>query len=166
MTESTKVQVNFKTGAGHDATLINIYADTPEEFTALLDFVHNNAASILATQQAVQSVGVVAESIPLASPQEQVASAGFGSGATPPQVVHPSTPAPASNGPEVISDRYGNRYTYGLADAPLLPDGRGHYVRKDWTSQNGKVLKAWVDPAKGPKPHAKGAEEAEILWIR
>lgn len=71
----------------------------------------------------------------------------------------------AVTGPEVVSDKYGNQYTYGLAEAPQLPDGRGNYVKKAWTSKAGKRLVAWVDPSKGPKPFAPGAVEAELIWI-
>lgn len=86
-----------------------------------------------------------------------------------PATVVETTTAPAaplsSTAPEVVSDKYGAQYTYGLAEAPALPDGRGYYVKKAWTSQKGKRLVAWVDPIKGPKPFPKGAAEAELIWI-
>ncbi len=71
----------------------------------------------------------------------------------------------SSTAAEVVTDKYGAQYTYGLAEAPQLPDGRGTYVKKAWTSQKGKRLVAWVDPIKGPKPFPKGAVEAELIWI-
>jgi hypothetical protein len=67
--------------------------------------------------------------------------------------------------PETVSDRYNNNYTYHHPDAPDLPDGRGKYILKEWTSKAGKRLKAWVDPVKGPKPFSPGAAEADIIWV-
>ena len=67
-------------------------------------------------------------------------------------------------GPEIENDRYGAKYTYNHPDAPALPDGRGSYVLKEWTSKQGKDLKAWVDPIKGPRPARKGEDEAPIIW--
>ena len=168
MTSDSKIQANFKTGPGFDASLINLYADSAEELDALIATVFERVPQIISLQQQLQAGGVVAAALPVAAEQPVQASA------APPNVVQfpqaqtysaPAVPA-APTGPEVISDRYGNRYTYGLADAPPLPDGRGYYIRKDWTSQKGSVLKAWVDPAKGPKPAQAGAVEAELIWIK
>jgi hypothetical protein len=157
-TENTKIQVNFKTGAGHDAALINVYADDKDDLVAQLDALTEAHAHILAVKQLLQAGQIVSTTLPLAPEQPEQPSA------TPPAVKLPSAPAPG--GVEVLNDRYNNRWTYGLNDAPNLPDGRGTYARKDWTSQQGKVLKAWVDPAKGPKPFPKGENEAELIWIK
>lgn len=67
---------------------------------------------------------------------------------------------------EVIMDRYGNEWTYGHPDAPALPDGRGKYAKKKGTSKAGKAYVGWFDPAKGPKPFAPGATEAETIWAK
>jgi hypothetical protein len=155
--ETTKIQINFKTGAGHDAALINVYADNGDDLLVQLDALTENIAHILSVKQLLQAGGHVEQTIALAPSQPEQPSA-----TPPPVVVHGSQPGTV----ETLNDRYGNRFTYGLNDAPSLPDGRGKYVRKDWTSQQGKALKAWVDPAKGPKPFAKGEQEAEIVWIR
>lgn len=72
--------------------------------------------------------------------------------------------SPAATQIEWVEGKYGDRYCYGSPDAPALPDGRGHYILKDWTSKNGKKLRAWVDPVKGPKPFKPGAAEAELVW--
>lgn len=69
-----------------------------------------------------------------------------------------------SAGPEVETDKYGNKFTYNHPDAKDLPDGRGKYILKEWRSQAGKDLKAWVDPIKGPRPARKGDDEAPIIW--
>lgn len=78
----------------------------------------------------------------------------------------PDSPAPVQQmaGPEVVAGKYGDRWTYGLAEAPALPDGRGFYVLREWTDAKQTARKAFVDPAKGPKPFAPGAEEAKIIW--
>lgn len=69
-----------------------------------------------------------------------------------------------SAGPEVETDKYGAKFTYNHPDAKALPDGRGKYILKEWRSQAGKDLKAWVDPVKGPRPARKGDDEAPIIW--
>lgn len=83
-------------------------------------------------------------------------------------VISPPAPvaAPVQQmaGPEVVAGKYGDRWTYGLAEAPALPDGRGFYALREWTDAKQTARKAFVDPAKGPKPFAPGAEEAKIIW--
>lgn len=68
------------------------------------------------------------------------------------------------SGMEVQKDRWGNSYTYNHPDAPALPDGRGPYILKDWTTKSGDRKRAWVDPTAGPKPAKPGASEAPIIW--
>ena len=70
----------------------------------------------------------------------------------------------AAIGPEKVPGKYGDTFTYGLAEAPALPDGRGHYVLREWTDRQGKARIAFVDPAKGPRPFAPGAVEAKIIF--
>lgn len=78
--------------------------------------------------------------------------------------------ASETTGPEVETDKWGSKYTYNHPDAKPLPDGRGDYILKEWTSKPkddgspGKELKAWVDPIKGPRPSRKGDAEAPIIW--
>jgi hypothetical protein len=67
---------------------------------------------------------------------------------------------------EVVKDKYGNEWTYGHPDAPALPDGRGKYAKKKGVSKAGKAYVGWFDPAKGPKPFAVGAVEAETIWTK
>ena len=168
MATDSKIQINMKTGAGHDAALINLYANSGDELDILLAELTERIAGILSVKQLLQAGGIVELAIPLAAVQPEQPSA------TPPAVVNQhlaahlgsNTPSAPSAGPTTETDRYGNLWTYGLLDAPSLTDGRGKYIRKDWTSAQGKTLKAWVDPAKGPKPAAAGTAEAEILWIR
>jgi hypothetical protein len=93
-----------------------------------------------------------------ATASQAVATAASTLGAT---VTSNNTPAA---GPEIETDRYGAKYTYNHPDSPDLPDGRGKYVLKEWTSKQGKDLKAWVDPIKGPRPARSGEAEAPIIW--
>lgn len=71
---------------------------------------------------------------------------------------------PAAAGPEKVPGKYGDTFTYGLAEAPALPDGRGNYVLREWTDRQGKARVAFVDPVKGPRPFAPGAGEAKIIF--
>lgn len=80
------------------------------------------------------------------------------------QVDTAPVPAATPGQPEVVMDKYQNKWTYGLADAPDLPDGRGKYVFREWTDKNGKARRAFWDPAKGPKPFAPGESEAKPVW--
>lgn len=159
MSDDFKYQLSVKTGAGHDASMLNLRADSADELALAVDEALALSAKIVALQGSLQAAGAVAS---IAAPQ-QVAS----TQATPPPVQPWAGAAPAG-APEVIQDRWGGRWTYGLADAPDLPDGRGKYVRHDWTSQAGKALSAWKDPSvKGaPKQFPAGAVEADIKWIR
>lgn len=75
-----------------------------------------------------------------------------------------ATEVTESAGPEVVHGKFGDKWTYGLSDAPDLPDGRGKYVLREWTDKSNKARKAFVDPSKGPKPFSPGAEEAKIIW--
>lgn len=86
--------------------------------------------------------------------------------ATPVATVPSAQPvqAPSAAGPEVVMDKFGGKWTYGLSDAPALPDGRGNYVLREWTDKNGKARKAFWDPSGGPKPFSPGAAEAKPIW--
>lgn len=75
----------------------------------------------------------------------------------------PVAAAPAGT-PEVIAGKYGDKWTYGLAEAPALPDGRGFYALREWTDAKQVARIAFVDPSKGPKPFSPGAVEAKIIW--
>ena len=71
--------------------------------------------------------------------------------------------APAG-GPEQVTDKFGNSFTYNHPDAADLPDGRGKYVYKEWRDAKGQHRKAFMDPVKGPKQFPAGASEAPIIW--
>lgn len=57
---------------------------------------------------------------------------------------------------EVLTDKFDRQFTYGLAEAPALPDKSGFFVLMEWTSKAGKPMKKWVDPLDGPKPVRAG----------
>lgn len=59
----------------------------------------------------------------------------------------PQQAAPA--GVDTVQDRWGNRWTYGRADAPTCPNGP--MVLKQGTNQQGKSYAGWFDPAGGPR---------------
>lgn len=161
MSDDFKYQLSVKTGAGHDASMLNLRADNAQELKEAIEEAQALAPVIVALQGSLQASGAVAS---IAHPVQAPAAA-----ATPPPVQNWAGPqAPAGGGPEVVQDRWGGRWTYGAPDAPALPDGRGFYVRHDWTSQAGKALSAWKDPSvKGaPKQFPAGAVEADIKWIR
>lgn len=81
-----------------------------------------------------------------------------------PQPAAPAA-APATGALDIQADRWGNNFTYNHPSAPDLPDGRGKYVMKQWTSREGKPLKAWMDPVKGPRPARPGSEEFKPIYI-
>jgi len=145
---NTKLQVNFKLSNGD---LINIYADTQEELESGLTSIQDLSTLISSVSQSLNGVARVIDIAKVA----------------------PSAPAPAAapaasagGAIENVTDRYGNQWTYGLPDAPDLPDGRGKYAKKRGTSKQGKAYVGWFDPAKGPKPFTPGAVEAETIWAK
>jgi len=148
---NTKLQVNFKLSNGD---LINIYADTQEELEKGLTSIQDLSTLISSVSQSLNGVARV---IDIA----KVAPAA-------PALVAVAAPAPAASAGaiETVTDRYGNQWTYGLPDAPDLPDGRGKYAKKRGTSKQGKAYVGWFDPAKGPKPFQPGAVEAETIWAK
>lgn len=80
-------------------------------------------------------------------------------------IAETATTAAAAAEPEVIMGKYGDKFTYGLVDAPDLPDGRqGKYIFREWTDKAGKARRAFVDPMKGPKPTTPADAEAKIIW--
>lgn len=144
---NTKLQVNFKLSNGD---LINVYADTQEELEKGLTSIQDLSTLISSVSQSLNGVARVidiAKVAPAAPASEQA--------------------QPAATGPvETVTDRYGNQWTYGLTEAPDLPDGRGKYAKKRGTSKAGKSYVGWFDPAKGPKPFKPGAVEAETIWMK
>lgn len=147
---ATKLQVNFKLSNGD---LINVYADTQEELEKGLTSIQDLSTLISSVSQSLNGVARVIDIAKVAP-------------AAPAPVVAAAPVAAASAAVETVTDRYGNQWTYGLPDAPDLPDGRGKYAKKRGTSKQGKAYVGWFDPAKGPKPFQPGAVEAETIWAK
>lgn len=55
----------------------------------------------------------------------------------------------APTGVETVEDRWGNKWTYGRADAPICPNGP--MVLKSATNMSGKPYVGFFDPAGGPR---------------
>jgi hypothetical protein len=145
-TPGVKTQLNFKTSQG---TLVNVYLYSydEDEIRKSLESIANVTPEINAVETLYNAQGTLKEAL----------------GAT--TIEHKNSPAPVGDGTnEMLTDKYGNEWTYNLPNAPELPDGRGRYVFKNWIDANGKRRKAWFDPAKGPKPFAKGTSEAPTIW--
>ncbi len=142
--DGVKFQINVKTSQG---SLVNLYfySYDEEEIKGALEVAANITPEINAIETLYNAQGVLKQAL----------------GATP---VDQSTTV-SSEASEIVLDKYENEWTYNLPNAPALPDGRGKYAFKNWVDANGKRRKAWVDPAKGPKPFAKGASEAPLIWL-
>lgn len=137
--------------------ILTVRGDSWNEFKA-------NADSILLDVQYVLDVTNAYDAAhALGTPTGAGAATPAPPAATPPAAPAPA-PAPAVGGIEQVTDRWGNVWTYGDPTAPALPDGRGHYAKKSGKSREGKPYTGWFDPAKGPKPFAKGAVEAPTIW--
>ena len=138
MAENTKFQANFKLA---DGTLVNVYADSAEEFEAQLAAVQDTAALIHSVSQSLTSAGPAA---PFQRRQYP------GKGAAPAAPIHPlddrlNTPAPMP--------------------APASPDGppqcaHGTMQMRSGTSAKGP-WRGWMCAApKGVAP------KCETIWIR
>lgn len=69
-----------------------------------------------------------------------------------------------SSGPETVTDKHDNKYTYNHPDARDIEPGVQEILR-EWTDKNGKSRKAWVDPCRGPKPFSPGDRDRDyIRW--
>lgn len=152
---STEAPFSYTIKVGPQGNLLTCRAETYEQ---MVDAI----ADLKRLVQFIET-GAVLTTDPVKLAEQELGATVIEETVTPQAV--PSAPTPTVGAPEVVSDKYGAQYTYGLAEAPQLPDGRGFYVKKAWTSQKGKRLVAWVDPIKGPKPFPKGAAEAELIWI-
>lgn len=150
---STEANYSFTTKLNGD--LLTVRGDSADEFFNNIEYLDSDIlAAIGRLQEAARAVSVVTAAV------------------SQPAVVNDPTPqyAPApSTEPtgslETIADTWGNQWTYGLPDAPDLPDGRGKYALKAGVSKKtGKPYKAFFDPAKGPKPFPKGQYEADPIW--
>lgn len=156
---STEANYSFTTKLNGD--LLTVRGDSAEEFFNNIENLDSDTlAAIGQLQEAARAVSVVTAAVaqPVAAPAPDLGQF---------QGLQPETigGAPATGSLETIADTWGNQWTYGLPDAPDLPDGRGKYALKAGVSKKtGKPYKAFFDPAKGPKPFPKGQYEADPIW--
>ena len=162
----TEANFSFTTKVGPD--LFTVRGMTADEFdnnltAAIIGGLHDKAAAL---QEAISGTAVervapgIAHGQILPTPAPAVVAQPQYAPATAPV----SPPGPIG-GLEMVQDRWGNTYTYGHPNAPALPDGRGPYIQKAWTTKAGKPAVAWVDPVKGPRPVTPGASIFEPIYI-
>ena len=144
---TTEAPFSFTTKVRGD--LLTVRGETVDEFASRLMELASNAMAVDAITD-LQALGGHAAAI--STVKEEV-------GGTVVSVT------PQSGGPREVNDQWGNVWTYGLAEAPALPDGRGQYAKKNWTDKSGKARVAWVDPSRGPESFPKGQAEAPIKFI-
>lgn len=161
---STEANYSFTTKLNGD--LLTVRGDSADEFFNNIEYLDSDIlAAIGRLQEAVRAVGVVAAAVFDWDDKGHSCPDRDGNQHPAPAPTHfDAAPAAPAGALETIADRWGNQWTYGLPDAPDLPDGRGKYALKAGTSKAGKPYKAFFDPAKGPKPFPKGQYEAEPIW--
>ena len=143
---NTEAPISFTTKIGGD--LLTVRGDSVSEFV-------NNLRTVVNDESVADLIG---ELQALCGHAPAVAAVKEIAGGTVTEVV-------ASSGPEEVTDKYGNKYTYGLVDAPTIPDTDLKAVLKEWTAKSGKQLKAYVHPRKGPKPSPEGGDLDFIAWV-
>lgn len=150
---STEAAFSFTTKIGSD--LFTVRGDTANEFA---DNARTAVMSELADLCRAVQEAAGGSTAPVTTTYTQAPQA--------PAAPEPTAPAPiAAAGLEVETNKWGNKFTYNHPDAPDLPDGRGKYIQKDWTTKSGQRRQAWVDPTNGPRPAKPGASEAPIIWL-
>lgn len=146
-------EANFSFTTKINGDLFTVRGNTIQEFMQNVESARTAVASVTSLAQSTQSTPM-RQAIQV---MEEVFNTGDSKGITTESI---------SDAIEQIVDKYGNEWTYGHPEAPMLPDGRGRYARKKGKSKAGKVYTGWFDPAKGPKPFPKGEVEAEAIWSK
>ena len=142
---NAEAPISFTTKIGGD--LFTVRGDSVAEFV-------NNLTSVVNDERIVDLIG---ELQAMSGTAPAVAAVKAGAGGT-------VTSVSTSEGPTTETDKYGNKFTYGLSDAPTIPDTDLIGVLKEWRSKNGKDLKAFVHPRKGPRPAPEGGDIDWIDW--
>lgn len=160
--QSTEVRwsVTIKTNRGD---LVTCRADSIEEFLpqvadlmGVVKMINDenaaeNASPAPSHQQAVQNVtNTLGGEVIYTNAPQQPAPPQYQPQATQQFAQRVQQAAPGQV--EVLTDRYGGKYHYGIYDAPRMANGEP-YILKEWISKQGKQLKKWVDPLDGPKPY-------------
>jgi hypothetical protein len=163
--------VNVKTKVG---TIFTVRGDSAEELNgniqnAIVNSTHDFVAAL--EEQLIGSSSVptqhVAQPVVQAAPTAVEAITAIGGTVVSEQPVAPSfapvpppTQAAPAGGVDVIEDRWGNKWTYGRADAPVCPNGP--MVLKQGINKSGGSYAGWFDPAGGPRwQGAKVPSEAQ-----
>lgn len=157
MTEKNYV-VNVKNKQG---TIVTFRGDTAQELNSNIDdfidvaleFKIASVEGILLGMSTAPAAPVVGIQSPQPSAVDLVQNT-FGTMEVTETPITPSfapVPPPSSGGGTVdtVEDRWGNKWTYGRADAPVSPNGP--MVLKQGTNQAGKSYVGWFDPAGGPR---------------
>lgn len=134
---NAEAPISFTTKLNGD--LFTVRGDNVAEFVSNLKDVVNDE----------QLVDLIGDLQALAGTAPAVAAVKGSAGGT-------VTSVSSSSGPETVTDKYDNRFTYNHPEAPEIVPGVTA-VLKEWTSQNGRDLRAWKHPITGPKPFPKDA---------
>jgi hypothetical protein len=137
------VTVTVKTKRG---SLVTVRGDSPQEF------IQNASAAIDAGMETI--VKMLEDSIIFVDDAVGLVSSSLGATiveSTPQEASFAPVPPPSqgNGGGDTVVDRWGNKWTYGRADAPVCPNGP--MVLKQGTNQSGKSYAGWFDPAGGPR---------------
>lgn len=135
---NAEAPISFTTKLNGD--LFTVRGDSVAEFVSNLKDVVNDE----------QLVDLIGDFQALAGTAPAVAAVKDGVGGTVTSV------SSESSGPETVTDRFDNRFTYNHPDAPEIVPGVTA-VLKEWTSKNKRDLRAWKHPITGPKPFPKDA---------
>lgn len=165
-------EANYSLTVRVNGELLTMRGDTFHDFKSRIDDAVLGLDGLVTDIGILQAAGHVVPAVNVDAP---AAAASHTWQQSPPQGPPPQfrDPAPAwaaqpsgqgGGNIEQVTDRYSNVWTYNHPDAPDLPDGRGKYAQKQGTSKDGKSYVGWFDPAKGPKPFAKGTVEAPAIW--
>lgn len=145
---NTEAPISFTIKVGPRGDLFTVRGDSVSDFV-------NNLRTVVNDESVADLVG---EFMAMANTGGAVAAVKEIAGGTVTEIQAPA-------GPEEVTDKYGNKYTYGLVDAPTIPDTDLKAVLKEWTAKSGKQLKAYVHPRKGPKPSPEGGDLDFIAWV-
>lgn len=140
------VTVTVKTKHG---SLVTLRGDEPEEFVNRVTSAENAGFALavqafeeLVINAPVNAVQVIADTLGGTVISETPVSNDTFAPVPPPVQAAPT-------GVDTVEDRWGNKWTYGRADAPVCPNGP--MVLKQGTNQSGKSYAGWFDPAGGPR---------------
>ena len=138
------VQVNIKSGEGYDATLVNVYAKTPDELVQLLEAVKTHAPLIAEAKGAVAFAHGI-----------EVKKGSVQTNVQPPAPAQDSPPQQGSWGqPQGQPPSFANPATA----APSCRHGERTY--RSGTGKNGKEWKAYFCPSSNRQ------DQCDAQWVK